>query len=414
MQQLLKLMRHLVYPTAALLLLWAGYQIITSSYISQNSGSVLAVYDGDSGVHTCNDDLSPDKENHSEEALAGFCKAVRAASIDGPKVDLLNIHAEVHDRTDRESSRIYQQLAARVARGSVLGVISFLTSPDSPPVVRFCRTMQIPLLLVVAANDDLMAPAEDTRGIVFRMIPTNGRQAIDMADWLRKSLHPRQTLRMALFHEPNSYGEFLQRRLTHELEQQVSDKELVIYNLEVTEQIEFADLMPQLWCDKIGLVVYLGFPPRALDLLNKLTSYKADLDQVPCDARRRSRTFDTLTVLLSSGAYQDDLNDTEKYAFRFNVFTMLPTRPSLNQETTLTVPKSRQDDEETEDSEYGYDSYALLKRLANERFKIPSQPIEHPKTGHEFRFDENGELIPADKNRYQAYRLVSSSAARQP
>src|ERR1700740_2358751 len=101
MQQLLKLMRHLVYPTAALLLLWAGCQIITSPYISQSSGSVLAVYDGDSGVQTCNDELNPDKENHSEEALAGFCRAVRAASIDGPKVDLLNVHAEVHDRTDR-------------------------------------------------------------------------------------------------------------------------------------------------------------------------------------------------------------------------------------------------------------------------------------------------------------------------
>jgi hypothetical protein len=414
MQQLLKLMRHLVYPAAALFLLWAGYQIIASPYISHNPGRVLAVYDGDSAVQNCNDDISPDKEDQSEEALAGFCKAVRAGSMDGPKVDLVNVHTADHDQTDRRSSKIYQQLASRVAGGSVLGVISFLTSPDSPPVVRFCRTMQIPLLLVVAANDDLMAPAEDTRGIVFRMIPTNGRQAIDMADWLRKLLHPHKALRMVLFHEPNSFGEFLQRRLNHELQQQVRDKELIIYNLEVTEQIEFADLMPQLWCEKIDLVVYLGFPTRASDLLNKLTSYKADLDQVPCDLHKRSRTFDTLRVLLSSGAYQDDLNDNEKYTFRFSVFAMLPTPPSRKRETNLTLPNSVQDSDEIEASEYGYDSYTLLERLANDKFKIPSQPIEHSKTGHEFRFDENGELIPGDKNRYQAYRLVSSSAARQP
>jgi hypothetical protein len=414
MQRLVKLMRRLAYPTVALLLLWAGYQIIASPYISQKSGKILAVYDGDSDVQNCDEDINPDNENHSEEALAGFCRAVRAASKDSSKVELLNVHTGTNGQTDPRSSRIYQQLASKAARGSLLGIISFLTSPDSPPVVRFCRTMQVPLLLVVAANDDLMAPAEDTRGIVFRMMPTNGRQAIDMADWLRKQLHPHQVFRVVLFHEPNSFGEFLQRRLTQELQQQVRHKDLIIYNLEVTEQLEFADLMPQLWCREIDQIVYLGFPGRALDLLNTLTSYKADRNQIPCDAHNRSRTFDTLQVLLSSGAYQDELNDSAKYAFRFNVFAMLPTRLNRNPDTNLTAPTSGQDDEESQDSEYGYDSYTLLERLANERFKNPSQPIEPPKTAHEFRFDENGELIPANKNKYQAYWLASSPAARQP
>jgi hypothetical protein len=214
MQRLVTLMRRLTYPTAALLLLWAGYQIIASPYISQKSGRILAVYDGDLDVQNCDDDINPDNENHSEEALAGFYKAVRGASKDKSKVELLNVHTGAYGQTDPRSSRIYRQLVSRVARGSLLGILSFLTSPDSPPVVRFCRTMQVPLLLVVAANDDLMAPAEDTRGIVFRMMPTNGRQAIDMADWLRKQLHPHQVFRAVLFHEPNSFGEFLQRRLT--------------------------------------------------------------------------------------------------------------------------------------------------------------------------------------------------------
>jgi hypothetical protein len=124
--------------------------------VSDNSGKILAVYDGDPGalwsraphaqMQDCDRDITPDEENQSEQSLAGFCKAVRG-SKNGPKVDLLNIHAEVHDQANGSSSGIYQQLASRVARGPVLGVISFLTSPDSPPVVRFCRTMQIPLLL---------------------------------------------------------------------------------------------------------------------------------------------------------------------------------------------------------------------------------------------------------------------------
>jgi hypothetical protein len=58
-------------------------------------------------------------------------------------------------------------------------------------------------------------------------------------------------------------------------------------------------------------------------------------------------------------------------------------------------------------------SYYLMERLADQKFSIPSQPIEQPKTGHEFRFDENGELIPADKNRYQAYQLRCSFGGTQ-
>jgi hypothetical protein len=246
------------------------------------------------------------------------------------------------------------------------------------------------------------------------MIPTNGRQAINIADWLRERVQQYQRLRVALFHEPNSFGEFLHRQLTHELQPELRDKKVLVYNFEVTERVEFADLMPQLWCGKIDTIAYLGFAPRALDLLNQLGSYKADLDQVPCDSRSRSRSFGNLTVLLSSGAYQDDLNDGEKYTFPFKIFAMLPTRPGRRQDANLTAANALQDDVETDASEYGYDSYQLLERLATDRFRIPSsQPIEHPKTGHEYRFDENGELQPAEKNKYQAYPLVSSSLGRR-
>ncbi len=227
MQQFLNVLRRLVYPAAALFLLWAGYQVIASPYISEKSGKILAVYDGDLTIQNCNEAITPDKENQSEEALAGFCKAVRAIANSGPEVDLLNVHEEIHARADGTSSGMYQQLASGVARGSVLGVISFLASPDSLPVVRFCRTMQIPLLLAIAANDDLMGPSEDTPGIVFRMMPTNGQQAGDMADWIGKLLQARGRLRVAVFHEPNSFGEFLRRKLRHELEAQINDGKLV-------------------------------------------------------------------------------------------------------------------------------------------------------------------------------------------
>src|SRR5450755_4210875 len=313
MQQLLKLMRRLVYPAAATFLLWSAYQVFATPYTSDAGGRILVIYDGDSTVQKCEPNMTSGKENDSEEALTGFCKALLKS---GPE-ELLNLHTELHEQTDGKDARIYQQLASKVARGTVLGVISFLTSPDSPAVVRFCRTMQIPLLLAVAANDDLMARAEDTYGIVFRMIPTNGEQAIDMAEWLRRQVHGPQRLRVVAFHEPNSFGEFLQRKLVQDLRSETQEKKILLYNFEVTEQLEFADLMPQLWCGNNDVLVYLGFQSRALDVLNKLKSYRADLDQVPCHPQNPSRTFENLTVLLSSGSYQEDLNDDDKYLFPF-------------------------------------------------------------------------------------------------
>jgi hypothetical protein len=402
MQQLLKLLRRLVYLAAGISLFWAGYQVIARPYISENTGKILVIYDGDSTMQKCRGRVTSDREDDAEEAIQGFCDAMLESTKGkaGPE-ELLNMHTELQDQTAGKEARIYQQLASRVARGPVLGVISFLTSPDSPAVVRFCRTMQIPLLLAVAANDDLMAVAEDTRGIVFRMIPTNRQQATDMAEWLQGQIHSPQPLRVALFHEPNSFGEFLHRELAHDLRPQIKEKQIILYNFEVTPQLEFADLMPQLWCRDIDLVAYLGFEPRALDLLNKLKSYRDDLHQASCHPKK-------LSVLLSSGSYQEDLNDRDKYNFPFKVFAMLSTRPAGNNKADTALTNASQDDEETQAYEYGYDSYTLLERLANQRFGILLQTVEHSKTGHDYSFDENGELIKsAETNKYHAYELPS-------
>ena len=408
MQEILNLARRLVYPAAICFLLWAGWQVLFRPYISDSSGKIIAVYDGDTTVQDCTEaeHITPDKENLSQEALAGFCAAWSALPKARPEVDLVNVHNEVDDQVESKTTKMYQQLASRVALGPVAGVISLLASPDSPPVVRFCRTMQIPLLLAVAANDDLMAPAEDTSGLVFRMMPTNGRQAADMATWLGQRAHG-PPLRVAAFHEPNAFGEFLQRQLNHELRPKTRNKEIALSNFEVTEQLEFADLMPELWCEKFDMIVYLGFAPRAMDLLNKLRWYRAD-DQVTCPSKD---VFQKLTVLLSSGAYNDELNDREKYAFPFEVFAMLPTQPV--KEAKPDGPATSQDDDETAASEYGYDSYSLLENLAAQKFTMPSQPIGASKTGHDYHFDKDGELMPAEKNHYQPYLLASSAPTRK-
>jgi hypothetical protein len=188
---------------------------------------------------------------------------------------------------------------------------------------------------------------------------------------------------------------------------------MVLFNFEVTEQLEFADLMPQLWCEKLDMIVYLGFASRAMDLLNKLRWYRADADQVTCPSKDISRSFNMLTMLLSSGAYNEELNDREKYEFPFAVYAVLPTQPAAMKAAKPTRPNASQDDDETAASDYGYDSYALLEDLAAQKFKMPSQPMGTSRTGHDYHFDKDGELVPAEKNHYQAYLLASSPPARK-
>ena len=219
---------------------------------------------------------------------------------------------------------------------------------------------------------------------------------------------------MAVFHEPNSFGEYLNQRLAYQLQRETRSKQMILYNYEVTEQLEFADLMPQLWCGHMDLIVYLGFQSRALDLINKMKGYRADVDAVSCHPRDSSRTFESSTVLLASGAYQEDLNDVAKYTFPFEVFAMLPTPPASNKDVNPALPKVPRDEDDTQASEYGYDSYSLLLNLADQRFRTPSQPMRQSATGHSYGFDDTGELRPADKNRYQAYLLASSPARRLP
>src|ERR1019366_44819 len=111
MQELLNWARRLVYPAALCLLFWAGWQVLFSPYISDSSGKIIAVYDGDTTVQDCAEaeHMTPDKESVPEQALAGFCAAVRAVSKLGPQVDLVNIHSEVNDRSDPKTTKMYQQ-----------------------------------------------------------------------------------------------------------------------------------------------------------------------------------------------------------------------------------------------------------------------------------------------------------------
>jgi hypothetical protein len=89
---------------------------------------------------------------------------------------------------------------------------------------------------------------------------------------------------------------------------------------------------------------------------------------------------------------------------------MLPTQPV--KEAKPGGPETSQDDE-TAASEYGYDSYSLLENLAAQKFTMPSQPIGASKTGHDYHFDKDGELMPAEKNHYQPYLLASSAPTRK-
>jgi hypothetical protein len=442
MQRLLQWMRHLVFPAAAILLLWAGYQVLADSYISDAAGRILVVYNAeetladtalaDPDLRDCSK-LTPDIENSSDQALVGICNAFIDQKKQGraPLIDLLNLHDNTAVDQNLNSGKVYEQLSAKVARGSLLGVISLLTSPDSEAVVRFCRSMQIPLLLAIAANDDLLSPAEDTGGLVFRAIPTNKEQAKDIVEWMKQQ----KLESVAMFHEPNSFGEYLFRQINSLLKNQqdfersadskTSAYAPVIFQYEVRAETEFSDLMRELWCDQIDGIVYLGFASRATDLLNKVKWYRTDPDTTNCEVvgKRggKSRTFDSIKVLLSSGAYQQDLDDIRKFRFRFDAYVMSPTK--RNPPTPKNLPVQPSDSKAlVASAQYGYDSYKLMVRLASTTKgkgngalrTIFSDPSLDSKTGHKYEFDESGELKSGARNRYCGYELASSRQETTP
>ena len=437
MQRLLQWMRHLVYPAAAVLLLWAGYQVLADSYISDAAGRILVVYNAeetlpgtalaDPDLRDCSK-LTPDMENSSDQALLGLCNAFIDQKKQGraPLIELLNLHDNIAVGENLNSGRVYDQLSAKVAHGSLLGVISLLTSPDSQAVVRFCRSMQIPLLLAIAANNDLLSTVEDTSGLVFRAMPTNKEQAKDIVAWMKQQ----KIERVAMFHEPNSFGEYLLRQINTILKNQDDSRRPadsrdpvyspVVFQYEVREQTEFADLMPELWCDQIDAIVYLGFASRATDLLNKLKWYRTDPSTTNCDAaaghKGKSQSFDAIRVLLSSGAYQQDLDDSRKFSFRFGAYVMSPTKRGFQKAARDQRYQTTEDKELVAAALYGYDSYKLMARLASTTKGkgsgalrvIFSDSALNSKTGHEYEFEDSGELKSGPKNRYCGYRLASS------
>ena len=126
MQQLLQWMRHLVYPAAAIFLLWAGYQVLADTYISDAAGKILVVYNADRPLNdTALADpnlpdclkLTPDMENPSELALLGVCQAFMDQKKQGPAIELLNLHDSMIGEKGLNSGKVYEQLSAKVAHG---------------------------------------------------------------------------------------------------------------------------------------------------------------------------------------------------------------------------------------------------------------------------------------------------------
>jgi len=425
MRQFVRWMRHLLYPAAALLLLWAGYQVFRNAFISDSSGRILVVYNADNDIPNLVDcsRLAVDDENLAEQALIGVCNAYHDPKGSHPAIDLLNIHESLDSAGKVDAGKLYGLLSAKLAHGAFLGAISLLTSPDSLPVVRFFRTMQVPLLLTIAANDELLSPAEDTTGVVFRMMPTNSEQARDIAKWIQDKGYRR----IALFHEPNSFGEYLFRQVDKDLQMDQSDPsgkagpvDRKLFKYEVREHMEFADIMPELWCDDLDALVYLGFAPRAVELMNKLRSPGQDLTHTNCPVqhslphpkRDQEKPFQHLSVLLSSGAYDKDLSDGGKYAFQFQVAAMLSNHPASG---LLTESPN-----ETLISQYGYDAYKLMTRVSAMDGGRSSDALQatlssgpdDSRTGHLYRFDKFGELqkdVKDGRNQYRVYSLVSSA-----
>src|SRR5205823_2084623 len=143
----------------------------------------------------------------------------------------------------------------------------------------------------IAANDDLLShdepqsPANGTQGLVFRLVPTNSMQALNIYEWLMTSGQLAMKLpgdvprHIAIFYEMNAFGTYLHQEFLRNLHPENNDDdnrvkpEILTYNYPVNEHTEFSTLLPELRCNHTDLIAYFGYFPRSLELLNKLKSY---------------------------------------------------------------------------------------------------------------------------------------------
>jgi hypothetical protein len=285
--------------------------------------------------------------------------------------------------------------------------------------VRFFRTLRVPLVVAVAANDDLLEPRNGTEGLVFRIVPTNGVQASNIYEWVRTTgdlamkLPKDKPRHIAIFYEGNSFGTFLQQEFLKRLDPQNKEDnngetpEIITYNYLVNDHTEFSTLLPELRCNHTDLIAYFGYFPRSLELLNKLKSYPAPRSSAKAcndDPDGHDHTF--VPVLLSDGAYQRELENLDKYQFPFPIWAALPT-----------VPDSKHD----LGYKYGYDAYTLVTRIRNSTSNPLSRPAlfkilqfqEGKATHHEFAFDRSGELVNVPQNKYKLHLLKSRIESSQ-
>lgn len=159
------------------------------------------------------------------------------------------------------SERLRVDLLRAIAAENVVAIISADTSSTAGTVIEVASTFQIPVLLAVATNAELLQLEHST---AIRLVPSDALQADTITGWCRETLRAESSdgpVRVGVLHDTTAYG----LGLRAELQRRLSVQEMLPFP--ATNNI--ADALRTGQAANVNGWVVLGYESQAREFLAK-------------------------------------------------------------------------------------------------------------------------------------------------
>jgi hypothetical protein len=277
------------------------------------------------------------------------------------------------EELDREIQSLRSKLIKEITDYNVVAIISANTSQTVPTVLQVGKTFNIPVLITVATNTDIINGYND---VALRLIARDSKQAEAIQEWCAK-----QSMRIGLIYDLTRYGTGLRDALT----ERVGPDRLIPFSVNTTTDI--AGILIYGRASEVQSWVIVGYRNQAVEFYSKKVSLKLEG-----------------SMLFSDGAYGKWLSQ-------------LPSDPSNTQQVFLSFPavpvspkptanSSQQEPELRGYATLGFDAYYLISRAVADLNGVGKtqkhrlvQAIRDAatnsnataKTKQDYKFDSNGE-----------------------
>lgn len=136
----------------------------------------------------------------------------------------------IAEKTDALNKKIRNDLVTLIAHKNIIGIIAANTSETIEPVLQVGKEFNIPVLITVASNDDIITNYKD---ISFRLLANDGKQGLVISKWCRSKLVDNNSNKIGVLYSQTRYGKGLRRIL----ENVIGINSLVPFSLGTTTDI---------------------------------------------------------------------------------------------------------------------------------------------------------------------------------